>query len=330
VKLLDVIEARLGRALDRHRGGSPVYGMIRYHFGYEGGAVGRTGKRLRPQLLLRVALEEGGTVEGALDAAAAIEILHNYSLVHDDIEDGDAMRHGRTTIWARWGIAHGINAGDATCAMAYLALLQNDSGQPPERLAKMTRVLHEANLAMCEGQGLDIEFEALPHVTPDQYFDMIAGKTAALFSASCELGALAAGAEPARALSYAALGRAYGRAFQIRDDALGSFGASEVTGKPSGADIARRKWSFPVVWALSQPPSSDRSIVERAYSAGDRLDAGAVAAVIGAFERMGVPAAADEAHDQALTEAERIARDADLDRGGSVRDFLAQGARRVA
>jgi geranylgeranyl diphosphate synthase type I len=328
--LLDLIEERLARALDRHRGNSPIYDMIRYHFGYEGGTVGRTGKRLRPQLLLRVALEEGGSAEAALDAAAGIEILHNYSLVHDDIEDNDKLRHGRATVWSRYGVAHGINAGDALCAMAYLALLQNEASLPADRIAKMTRVLHEANLAMCEGQGLDIGFESQAFVTLDQYLEMIGGKTAALFAASCELGALSAGADAARARTYAALGRAYGRAFQIRDDVLGAFGATEVTGKPSGADIARRKWSFPVVWALALGPSNDRAIVERAYARCEPLDEAAVRDVIDALDRLGAHAAADTAHDEALDEAERIAREAALDRGGSVRGFLAQGARRVA
>jgi geranylgeranyl diphosphate synthase type I len=330
VEVLDLIEERLGRAVDHHRGSSPVYGMIRYHFGYEGGTLGRTGKRLRPQLLLRVALEEGGAPESALDAAAAIEILHNYSLVHDDIEDGDRVRHGRATVWARDGVAHGINAGDAMCAISYLTLLANEANLPADRLMRMTRVLHEANLAMCEGQGLDIAFESLPHVTLEQYFEMIAGKTAALFAGSCELGALAAGADPARARAYAALGRAYGRAFQIRDDVLGTWGATELTGKPSGADIARRKWSFPVVWALASPSSADHEIVAAAYARGGALDAPAVAAVIAALERLGARDAADRLHDEALAEADRIAVEGSLDRGGSIRGFLAQGARRVA
>ena len=177
------------------------------------------------------------TIEEALDAAVAIEILHNYSLVHDDIEDGDELRHGRTTIWAQFGIPHGINAGDALCAISYLTLLHEEAVVPSNRVVEMLQVLHEANLRMCEGQGLDIGFETLPTVSMDQYLEMIAGKTGALFAASCELGALAAGAEPARAAEYAKLGRAYGRAFQIRDDVLGTWGSSSLTGKPSGADI---------------------------------------------------------------------------------------------
>jgi len=304
--------------------------MIRYHFGYDAPGSTKTGKRLRPQLLLRTALEEGGPVECALDAAVAIEILHNYSLVHDDIEDGDELRHGRTTIWAQFGIPHGINAGDALCAISYLTLLHEEAVVPPNRVVEMLHVLHEANLLMCEGQGLDISFETRTTVTMAEYLEMIAGKTGALFAASCELGALAAGAHPARAKEYARLGRAYGLAFQIRDDVLGTWGAPSVTGKPSGADIARRKWSFPVVWALATPPTPDRDVVARAYARNARLDPDGVDDVIAALERLGARGAADDAHDRALDDADRIARDAEIDVERTIRDFLAQGARRVA
>ncbi|GAC1348818.1 MAG: hypothetical protein NVSMB19_00830 [Vulcanimicrobiaceae bacterium] len=304
--------------------------MIRYHFGYDAPSRAKAGKRLRPQLLLRTALEEGGRLECAMDAAVAIEILHNYSLVHDDIEDGDELRHGRTTIWAQYGVPHGINAGDALCAISYLTLLHEEAVVPSDRVLGMLNVLHEANLRMCEGQGLDIGFETNSHVTMPQYLEMIAGKTGALFAASCELGSLAATPDLARSRAYAALGRAYGLAFQIRDDVLGTWGSTEVTGKPSGADIARRKWSFPVVWALGLPPSPDRSVVESAYARNARLDAAGVGDVIAALERLGARDAADDAHDRALDDADRIASDASLDRNRSIRAFLAQGARRVA
>ncbi len=302
--------------------------MIRYHFGYDEAGKAKAGKRLRPQLLLRTALEEGGEIERALDAAVAIEILHNYSLVHDDIEDGDELRHGRTTIWKKYGVAQGINAGDALCAISYLTLLHEEAVVPPDRVVEMLHVLHEANLLMCEGQGLDIGFETSTHVTMPQYLEMIAGKTGALFAASCKLGALAAGASGARAEAYATLGRAYGLAFQIRDDVLGTWGSSDVTGKPSGADIARRKWSFPIVWALGTPPSADRRIVADAYARG--VEAEEVSRVIAALERLGARSAADAAHDRALDDADAIALEAQIDVDRAIREFLAQGARRVA
>src|SRR5271156_2728629 len=304
--------------------------MIRSHFGYDVPGTSKSGKRLSPQLLLRTALAEGGRMECALDAAVAIEILHNYSLVHDDIEDGDELRHGRTTTWARFGIAQGINTGDALCAISYLTLLHEEAAVPANRVVDMLHVLHQANLSMCEGQALDISFETHSTVTMPQYTEMIAGKTGALFAASCELGAIAAGAERARAEAYGKLGRAYGLAFQIRDDVLGTWGASDVTGKPSGADIARRKWSFPVVWARGTPSSRDREIVAGAYARGARLDPAGVAEVIGALERLGARVAADAAHDPALEDAERIAGEPHIDSNRTIRDFLLQGARRVA
>lgn len=303
--------------------------MVRYHFGYGEPAASRRGKRLRPQLLLRVALAEGGSLEDALDAAAAVEILHNYSLVHDDIEDNDELRHGRPTLWARYGVAHAINAGDSLCALSYLSLLQGDAGSHG-RAAVMLRALHEANLAMCEGQGLDIAFESRASVTMEEYHAMIAGKTAALFGAACELGALAAGAPLERARNYAALGRAYGVAFQVRDDVLGTWGSTDATGKPSGGDIARRKWSFPVVWALCAPVSVDREIVANAYAEGGAIGPSEVASVVAALGRLGGRDAADAEADLALDLADRLARAGDLDRDGSIRDFFARGARRVA
>jgi geranylgeranyl diphosphate synthase type I len=111
--------------------------MIRYHFGYGERGNARRGKRLRPRLLLLTAQAEGARIEDALDAAVAIELLHNYSLIHDDIEDGDALRHGRETVWSRFGIPHGINTGDAMCGTAYLTLLHPEVLLPPERVLAM-------------------------------------------------------------------------------------------------------------------------------------------------------------------------------------------------
>jgi geranylgeranyl diphosphate synthase type I len=163
-----------------------------------------------------------------------------------------------------------------------------------------------------------------------EYRAMIEGKTASLFGAACELGALCAGAAPVRTRAYAELGSAYGIAFQIRDDVLGTWGAPDVTGKPSGADIARRKWTFPVVWALSQPESEEREIVAAAYDAAARVDAAGVGRVVAALGVMRAREAADEAADRALDAAAGLRRERGLDPDGSVAAFLARGARRVA
>ncbi|MBV8424205.1 MAG: polyprenyl synthetase family protein [Candidatus Eremiobacteraeota bacterium] len=312
-------------------GASPIGEQVRWHFGIgTGGGGPRRGKRLRPRLLFNAAFEEGGTFEEAVDAAVAIEVLHNYSLVHDDIEDGDKLRHGTETVWARYGIAHGVNAGDSMCAVSYLALLRNTATLPPHRIVAMMQVLHQANLGMCAGQGYDIGFETAAHVTREEYLAMIDGKTAALFGASCELGARAAGCSDERGAAYGELGRCYGRAFQIRDDVLGTWGAPEETGKPSGSDIARRKWSFPVVWALSAEPSAARDAIERRYALRTPMEGADVRAIVEALDALGAREAADEAVDAQLRDAEDIAERYQIDRGHTVRTLFTRSARRVA
>jgi geranylgeranyl diphosphate synthase type I len=315
----------------RPLGGSPISEQVRWHFGIgTDGSGPRRGKRLRPRLLFNAAFEEGGTFEQAVDAAVAIECLHNYSLVHDDIEDGDKLRHGSETVWARYGIANGVNAGDSMCAVSYLALLRNTARLPPKRIVAMMQVLHEANLGMCAGQGYDIGFETAAHVGIEEYLAMIDGKTAALFGAACELGARAGGCDDERARAYGELGRCYGRAFQIRDDVLGTWGSTEETGKPSGSDIARRKWSFPVVWALSGEPSPAREIIMRRYALRTPIETADVRAIVEALEALGARRAADQAVDAQLRDADRIAESKGIDRGRTVRTLFTASARRVA
>ena len=310
-------------------GDSPIVEQVCWHFGIGSPRGIRQGKRLRPQLLFLIARAEGGTYEDALDAALAVELLHNYSLVHDDIEDGDELRHGRQTVWSRYGAANGINAGDSMCAVSYLTLLRNSCAAPVDRVAVMTRVLHAANLAMCAGQAYDIGFESAEYVTMDAYLAMIDGKTAVLFGAACELGALSAGCDTARAQAYGELGRAYGRAFQVHDDLLGTWGTREETGKPRGSDIAHRKWSFPIVWALAGPPSAARDAIAQRYARAQALDANDVAAIVAALDALGARNAAEAAHCAQIDEAGRIAARHRLDRDAALGALFAPGAVRV-
>jgi geranylgeranyl diphosphate synthase, type I len=324
---LDSLEAALERAVARFDDGSATSRQIRYHFGFV--EAGRRGKRLRSRLVLEVAEEEGGRLEDALAPACAVEIVHEFSLIHDDIEDGDRLRRGRETVWSRFGLAHGINAGDALCSVAYLTLLDG-SGAAAERKLEMNRVLLAAHLAMCSGQGRDIAFEAEPRVTMEDYRAMIGGKTGALFGAACELGALSAGADAVRASAYARIGRAYGTAFQIEDDMLGTWGDSATTGKPCGADLAKRKWTFPVVWALAGPPSDARETIEGAYARVGVLTPADVAATVAALDRLGAREAAHRASRAELADADAVAAAREIDRSGRVRAFFHRAARRVA
>ncbi len=308
-------EAHLEEVVREYRGSKELADMLFYHFGFDKHGPARRGKRLRPSLLLRVVQAEGGDVGDALDAAAAVEILHNYSLVHDDIEDSDELRHGRRTLWSVYGIPQALNAGDALCAISFLVLMKARGRHREERVLHMVRALHEAHATMCDGQSLDLSFERAAAVNSGEYQAMIAAKTAALFGASSELGALCAPCSDELALQYRRLGRAYGLAFQIRDDMLGVWGSVNATGKVRGNDIARRKWTFPVVWALDQPPSSARETIASAYARGQALDPATVTDVIEALEALGAKEAAYAAVAEhlAVVEGHHVA---------SIRDFL--------
>ena len=263
----DNVEAALASAIHRFDGASPVTEQLHHHFGY----LDRGGTpcpRVRMQLVVEVAAVEGASPEGALDVGAAVEILHNYSLVHLDIEDHGDARGGREAVWQRYGIAHGINAGDALCALAYLEVLTGCDRRPPERTLLMTHVLQEANYAMCAGQAADIAFDREDHVAVDRYLTMIENKTGALFGAACQLGALHAGVDEARARAYARLGRTYGIAVQIADDLTAT---------------SSRRWTYPTL-AAQAPGAADPRGAAQAYVA--QADQVATAAGIDADGRV--------------------------------------------
>jgi geranylgeranyl diphosphate synthase type I len=325
---LDGFEAYLDAALRKRLDDSRVARMIGDHFGLDDPSA-RRGKRLRPRILLAVAHAEGAAPEGAYGAAAAVEMLHNFSLIHDDIEDRDELRHGRPTLWSTFGVASAIEAGNALCSLTYLTLLDAAADRPALALA-MERTLLRAHHLMCAGQSHDIEFETTDSVSFERYTAMIEGKTAALFSVSCELGALAAGASDERAAAYGRIGRAYGLAFQIRDDILGIWGLSDETGKPSGADLRRRKWSFPVTWALDGPSSADRDLLARMYAAKCEIGESAVQPLVAALERLGARQAADETSSRYVDEADAIVAEHNLDPGGAVTAIFRATLRRLS
>jgi geranylgeranyl diphosphate synthase type I len=324
----ELFEPYLERVLDDAAASNANGALIREHFGL-GDPTAKRGKRLRPRILLAVAESEGADGCAALGAAAALELLHNFSLIHDDIEDGDEMRHGRPTLWARHGIPAALVAGNAMSALAYITLLDGSSTLPKRTVLLMERCLQQAHFRMCEGQSFDIGFETATNVTFEEYVRMIEGKTAALLTAACQLGALAGGSDPDRAAAYGRVGRAYGLAFQVRDDVLGTWGRTEETGKPSGADIRRRKWSFPVTWALSGAPSADRAIVADAYATIGTLSNAHADRVIAALERLGARAAADDACMAYIDEANHYSAMHKLDRDGRLSALFHSTAKRT-
>lgn len=225
--------------------------MVAYHMGWAdpSGAPtqAKSGKLIRPTLCLWACTASGGSIEAALGAAAAIEWFHNFTLVHDDIQDEDRTRHGRDTVWSLWGVPQAINAGDAMQTLAF-ASLAGGAAEPQRSLAAV-RSIAAAGLRVIEGQCLDLELEGETETTLRAYLHMVAAKTGALLAAGMEAGALLGGAAEEQARAFARAGRLLGTAFQVRDDWLGMFGDSALTGKPSSGDAGRYKMTFPVVCA---------------------------------------------------------------------------------
>ena len=225
--------------------------MVHHHLGWITSGASR-GKRLRPLLLLLCCDAAGGDWSSALPAAGAVEWIHNFSLIHDDIEDRSETRRGRETMWKRWGIAQATNTGDALYALARLLTHKlKDLGHNPATILSIQKALDTACVRLTVGQHLDLKFERADAVTEDEYVEMIEGKTAALLSASCQIGALAANIDPAKAALYQKFGHDLGMSFQIYDDLLGIWGMPEVTGKPSGDDLRVRKKTLPIIFGLN-------------------------------------------------------------------------------
>lgn len=234
----------------------PFLGMIHYHMGWADAdlhvAHGNSGKRIRPLLCLLSCAAAGGDWQQALPAAAAIEILHNFSLVHDDIEDNSPTRRGRATLWSLWGQPQAINTGDAMFALAHLGLARlADRGVPSETVVRAWRRFDETCVDLTRGQYVDMSFETQDGVEVAEYVAMITGKTSVLVSLAAELGALIAGADESRTRHFADFGLNLGLAFQVQDDILGIWGDESVTGKSVATDIKTRKKTLPVLYGLS-------------------------------------------------------------------------------
>lgn len=257
---MPLVEAEMRRALQGR--GLVHYGLMRYHLGWEDRQGNPEqwfhGKMLRPLLCLLSCEAVGGKAESALPAAAALEFLHNFSLIHDDIEDCSPERHGRETVWKIWGVPLAVNAGDGMFALAHVTLGRlAETGLPAEKALEIRRLLDAASLQLCEGQYLDLEYERRLDVTCRHYLDMAAGKTSALMSASSAAGAVIGGAAADVVVLFQEFGRNLGFAFQVRDDILGIWGKSAEMGKPTGEDIYARKKSFPIVFALERSRGDD-------------------------------------------------------------------------
>ncbi|MBP6016000.1 MAG: polyprenyl synthetase family protein [Candidatus Promineofilum sp.] len=259
---LPAIDAEMRTVLgadEPSRAANPFYGMIHYHMGWANDQLrpieSNGGKRIRPILCLLACVASGGDWEQAVPAAAAIEILHNFSLVHDDIQDNSPTRRGRPTLWTLWGQPQAINTGDAMFAMAHLALSRlAEEGVPPAVVVRALRRFDETCIALTQGQYTDMSFETRDAVDVEEYIAMITGKTAALIGLAAELGPLVARADDQRIRAFADYGLNMGLAFQVQDDILGIWGDEDLTGKSAATDITTRKKTLPVLYALSKSP----------------------------------------------------------------------------
>ncbi len=252
--LLPHIELELQRQVSRCGAPrtKPFHEMLTYHMGWTGEGAGpeATGKRIRPLLVLLCTAACGGDWQSALPAAAAVELVHNFSLVHDDIQDNSDKRRGRSTVWVKWGAPMAINVGDALFVLSNQAIIDLKENYPAETVVRAAEILNNTCLDLTRGQFLDMSYEKTSELLVEDYWPMISGKTAALLSACCHLGSLLGGADDAKQDAYRSFGHYLGLAFQVQDDILGIWGDEAVTGKSAANDLLEGKKSLPVLAGL--------------------------------------------------------------------------------
>jgi len=235
--------------------------IFMYHLGL-GDQKKKQGKRLRPFLTLLCCSGAGADWNKALPAAAAIELIHNFSLIHDDIEDNGQIRRGKDTVWIKWGLAQGLNAGDAMFASAFDVLQQLEFETTVNIAMEATKLLTMTCGKLTQGQYLDIDFEDQEKVSVDEYLEMIKGKTGALISCCTKMGAMIGELTESEQENYGQFGRSLGIAFQIYDDWLGIWGKEEIMGKTSTGDIVEKKKTLPIILGIENSERFSREMRE--------------------------------------------------------------------
>lgn len=274
----DLVELRIERALT-HTSLDRLSGAMMHLV--EGG-----GKRLRATLPWLVAKAVGDSHSGLLDVGAAIEIIHNFTLVHDDIMDDDDIRRGRPAVHIAYDLPTAINAGDAMLAIAFEAMAVAE-GIEAELVPFLVKRIGRMVRKCSEGQQLDIEFEDQEWVTEDEYINMIHGKTAAMFLTCAEVGSHLAGADSDTIQCMHDWGLALGLCFQLMDDLIDVLSDSDTLGKPSGSDVAQGKRTLMVIHALNQPPSQSKDDLLAVLGKGDTVNAEQIASAHKALEDLG-------------------------------------------
>ena len=297
------VEEELSRSV-LSTGSVGLYTLLQYHLGWVDRWGNQTwsaisqGKALRPTLCLFACEALSQDFSRAVAAAAALELIHNFSLIHDDIQDQDRERRHQPTVWHLWGVPKALVAGNAMQSAGDLALLNAAHEDAlPEVTIKVSQLLTDNYLDMIEGQCLDLAFEAKTTITTEEYLQMITRKTGSLIRSGLEIGALVATDDTAAFRAFSRFGSHLGRAFQIRDDYLGIWGDDSNTGKATANDIRRRKKSFPVVFALNHAYGQARHDLLEIYGRQE-LGEDDVARVLAVLDEVGA-----QEHSQRLIEA---------------------------
>lgn len=293
-----------------------IYRTLRYHMGWSGPegqpADASFGKALRPLLCLFTCRAVGGRTERALPAAVALELIHNFSLMHDDIQDEDKERRHRPTVWVLWGRNKALVSGNALRLVADLTMQRLSAvGNDDTRALSAMRYITERYLEMIEGQYLDLSFERKPDITMDDYLDMVGRKTGALIEAAMYLGAYLGTENERQVETLRQCGRLLGLAFQVRDDVLGIWGDAEVMGKATGADLKKQKRSLPVVFGLQNAQGNGRERLV-AIASGPPPDGAQVEEALSILEGVGAREFSQRLAEQKAAEAMAMARQADL------------------
>ena len=247
------------------------------------------GKRLRPVLLLLTAEAFGGSLEEAMPAAMAVEVFHNFTLLHDDIMDNAAVRRGKPSVFAKWGENVAILSGDAMLITAYKHLARVGSAH----LGRAMQLFNDMALEVCEGQQYDMDFESKDRVSVVDYIQMIERKTSALLSGSAMIGATLAGAADEDIKKIYRFATELGLAFQLQDDMLDSYG-DEALGKKIGGDILEGKQTYLMVQALSHATEEEREVLRTTHKRCDISDAEKIATVKALYDKLEVKRATEQ------------------------------------
>lgn len=312
---LPAIESALQEAIGS--GESPLAHAARYVMGWEdehGASAQNQGKRIRPALCLFASEAFGGSIGAAMPGAIAVELVHNFSLVHDEVQDRDAERHHRPTAWRIFGDGQAINLGDHLYTIAVGSLTA--PGPNVERRMAALRVLNGAIARMIGGQWEDLAFESRDDVAVADYLRMASGKTGALLGAPLEMGALLAGAGTDQAATVGRWGNEVGLAFQAWDDYLGIWGDPNSTGKSNNNDIARRKKTLPIVHGLAH--AAARTLIATAYRKSGELTAPEIEGITSALSEIGADRACRDVASQHAAAADDLINPLGL--GPGIRD----------